>query len=283
MSQLFFEKKLANGKTISAPFLHGKPKILFKNTETPLSIKFRFTCPNTVCKRCCLTNKQKQQLIESGEELDLCPFQRSIVFIDSLSQLSFSLAKLVDDLWSCANDGQKTFRTTHTLMRNLGYSEEQFQLVITQKLHMPFESITSLNYLLSTKDIPPKKDFQSVLNGNKEISDNDYQTFTNVWKSLNISNLFEMFQLYLKLDTTLLADVLLHHYQALFEVTGLYLYHFLTISSYALASILKNTTDPIQKNRSLQLGVLDKNCYDVFQKILVSIFISLFILKLAQI
>ena len=141
---------------------------------------------------------------------------------------------------------------------------------------MPFKAIRSLDYLLSTQNIPPKSHFQSVLKGNAEISDTDYQTFKNIWESLSISNLFEMFQLYLKLDTTLLADVLLNHYQTLFEITGLYLYHFLTIASYALASILKNTMDPIQKNRSLRLEVLDKNCYDVFQKILVSLSFFIF-------
>ena len=274
MSQLYFEQKLSNGKSVMRPFLYGKPKILFKNTETPLSIKFRFTCPNTTCKRCCLTTKQKQELLQTNNKLPLCAYQRNIIFIDSLSQLSFSLGKLVDDLWCCskANERQKTFKTTHDLMTNLGYNQEQFELVITQKLQMPFEAIKSLNYLLSTKRVPPKQDFKSVLKGEQEISDHDYETFKNIWESLNISNLFEIFVLYLKLDTTLLADVLLHHYNALFEVTGLYLYHFLTIASYSLASILKNTIDPIQKNRSLQLQVLNKDCYDIFKKILVSFF-----------
>ena len=58
----------------------------------------------------------------------------------------------------------------------------------------------------SETDIPPKDAYKSDLTG-EEISDVDYLFAQEMWRNLEISDLGELHDLYLAIDTTLLSDV----------------------------------------------------------------------------
>ena len=55
-------------------------------------------------------------------------------------------------------------------------------------------------------ELPSKDKFYSTLNL-EDVSDDDYAHAINEWNTFNISNLGECHDLYVKLDTTLLADI----------------------------------------------------------------------------
>ena len=63
-----------------------------------------------------------------------------------------------------------------------------------------------MNIWIVGKDLPSKVTIKSTLNL-EDISDDDYTHAINVWNTFNISNLGEYHDLYVKLDTALLADV----------------------------------------------------------------------------
>ena len=54
--------------------------------------------------------------------------------------------------------------------------------------------------------LPSKEEFYSNLNMSN-ISDKEYEYANKIWNTLNIKNLGEYHDLYLQLDTVLLADV----------------------------------------------------------------------------
>ena len=55
-------------------------------------------------------------------------------------------------------------------------------------------------------ELPPKGKLYSELNL-EDISDEDYAHAINVWNTFNISNLAEYYDLYVRLDTPLFADI----------------------------------------------------------------------------
>ena len=77
--------------------------------------------------------------------------------------------------------------------------------------------------------LPPREDFSSLLRDCPTINEIDYETVKDIWNTLKVHNLYELFHIYLALDCTLLADALKYYFQKIYETTGLYPYHFMTI------------------------------------------------------
>ena len=69
----------------------------------------------------------------------------------------------------------------------------------------PYEYMDSWKRFNET-ELPSKDKFYSTWNL-EDISDDDYAHAINVWNTFNINNLGEYYDLYVKLDTALLADV----------------------------------------------------------------------------
>ena len=256
-----------HGKIIQTPFFHREPKILFKDSETPLCVRLRFSCTKlNNCPKCSLSHKERTEYYQYNNEPLRCPFSREVLLLDSYAHVNYSLANMVEDLNKTATKTntplRNMFETTYNYMIRKGYTEENFNFVIKKKLIMPFHKMDSIDYLLNQKEIPPKEDFVCPLK--PTIEETDYSNFVKIWKMLNVSCLYEIVCLYAGLDTAELLDTIAYYFDEIYKTVGLYPAHFQTISSLAVASFLRHNKDPIQKHESLKLELLNEDLFEVF-------------------
>ena len=85
-----------------------------------------------------------------------------------------------------------------------GFSGEQFKLV-KQKGIYPYEYMNSFEKF-SEEKLPDKKHFYSSLKG-RHINDNYFLHAVKVWNALDMKNMGEYHDNYLKIDVLLLADI----------------------------------------------------------------------------
>ena len=90
------------------------------------------------------------------------------------------------------------------------------------------------------KQLPSKYKFYSTLNL-EDISDDDYAHAINVWNTFNISNLGEYHDLYVKLDTPLLADLFENFRDKHIKIDKIDPAYFLTIPELSWWVCLKKT------------------------------------------
>ena len=88
------------------------------------------------------------------------------------------------------------------------------------------------------KILPPKKSFYSELNL-EDISDKNYLHAQKVWDAFGIRNLGEHHDLYVEIDTLLLADVYKKFRDKCIEIYGLDPSHFLSAPGLAWQECLK--------------------------------------------
>ena len=86
--------------------------------------------------------------------------------------------------------------------------------------------------------LPSKDKFYSTLNL-EDILDDDYAHAINVWNTFNINNLGEYHDLYVKLDTALLADVFENFRNKSIEIDKLDPAYFLTTPGLSWWACLK--------------------------------------------
>ena len=89
-------------------------------------------------------------------------------------------------------------------------------------------------------ELPSKDKFYSTLNL-EDISDDDYAHAINVWNTFNINNLGEYHDLYVKLDTALLADIFENFRDKHIETDKLDPAYFLTTPGLSWKACLKKT------------------------------------------
>ena len=119
---------------------------------------------------------------------------------DSLSNLADNLSEL--KIKEIDNDVLiKRFYNTYQLSDN---DINKFKLLLRKGVY-PYEYMDSWKRFNET-ELWSKDEFYSKLNL-EDISDDDYAHAINVWNTFNISNLGEYHNLYIKLDTALLADI----------------------------------------------------------------------------
>ena len=128
----------------------------------------------------------------------------------------------------------KRFYNTYKLIKN---DINKFKLLL-RKLLYPYEYMDSWKRFNET-ELPSKDTFYSTLNL-EDMSADDYAHAINVWNTFNINNLGEYNDLYVKLDTALLADVFENFRNKSIEIDKLDPGYFLATPGLSWWACLKN-------------------------------------------
>ena len=139
----------------------------------------------------------------------------SLDFKDSNLFLNSSLEKLTKNLKAKAdNDGgqyQEYFKNTYEYFnekfideKNMKLDDSAFQLLLRKGV-FPYSYITSID-TLEERYLPPKESFKNDLS-NTDCSDADYEHAQKVWRVFGCRKLKDYHDLYMELDTHLLADI----------------------------------------------------------------------------
>ena len=151
---------------------------------------------------------------------------------DSLLNLADNLSEL--KINEIDNDVlTKRFYNTYQLSGN---DINKFKLLL-RKVVYPYEYMDSWKRLNET-ELPSKDKFYSTLNL-EDVSNDDYSHAINKWNTFNISNLGEYHDLYVKLDTALLADVFENFRDKHIEIDKLDPAYFLTTPGLSWEACLK--------------------------------------------
>ena len=160
---------------------------------------------------------------------------------DSCRFLQDSLSNLVDNLYELkinkidSDELIRRFYNTYQLSDN---DINKFKLLLRKGVY-PYEYMDSWKRFNET-ELPLKDKFYSTLNL-ENISDDDYAHVINVWNTFNISNLGEYHDLYVKLDTALLADVFEKFRVKHIEIDKLYPAYFLSTPGLCWWACLKKS------------------------------------------
>ena len=164
-----------------------------------------------------------------------------IKFIDSCRFMQDSLSNLVDNLSELKNREIpnetliERFHNTYQLSDN---DFSKFKLLLRKGIY-PYEYMDSWKEF-EKESLPGKEYFYSELN-KEHISDEDYAHAHEAWNTFNIRNLGEYHDLYVQLDTALLADVLESFRDKCLEIYKLDPAYFLTAPGQAWWACLKKT------------------------------------------
>ena len=156
-----------------------------------------------------------------------------IVFLDSYRFLSFSLSKLVSTL------PDESF----ILTRNICNTDEQLEIT-KQKAVFPYDYLSDLERLKITEP-PPPSDFYNKLQ-DEQISEVDYERFCHTWRAFKIKDLKAYLELYLKIDTVLLADCMEAFRKFCLGNFQLDPMNYVTLPSFAYDAFLKMSGERIK-------------------------------------
>ena len=149
-----------------------------------------------------------------------------LVFLDSFQFMSSSLDSLVKNL------PDEAFKYTKQ-----EFKKEQFNLM-KQKGIYPYDHMDSVEKFKQT-ELPTKEQFYSILN-NEHITDKDYQHAQNVWNTFKLQSMGE-YDLYLKSDILLLADVFENFRKTCIQYYKLDPCHYFTSPGLSWDAMLKMT------------------------------------------
>ena len=257
-----------NDQVHTRPLLAGVPKVLFRSENEIISIDLRFSCPYDagLCT-CKMSKEEKEHEKAAGRILRPCPFKRRILMADSYLFLSFSLDKIIHEVNNAQikeNLSRETaFPCTMNFLHSQNFTEDQIALVLKKKISIPYEHLTSFESLTQTT-MPTPEQFKSILRGTESLKPQEYEDFEEIWKKLAIPDLFTLLRLYVQLDSCQTADGVAYFYSKLFKACHLHPLHYLTISSFSLASVCLNSRNPDHAKKKLFLPILPGNIHDQF-------------------
>ena len=147
-------------------------------------------------------------------------------FIDSVNFLLSSLDKLVK--------GSDEF----PIMNRMVAEENKLRLLLKKGIY-PYEYMDSFERLRETK-LPDKEKFSSSLSG-KGITDEEYVHAQEVWAAFGCQNLGDYHNLYVALDSTLLAEVFENFRKVCLDKYGLDPAHYYSAPGLSWDALLKTT------------------------------------------
>lgn len=163
-------------------------------------------------------------------------------FIDSYKFMASSLMKLTQNLQ------QSDLIETKKLV-----PKDKIDLVIRKGIFC-YDYIDSFERFSET-ELPPIDKFYSKLN-EEEITTEDYDHACRVWRELHISNLGEYSDFYVKLDVTLLCDVMEEFRNTCFQAYGLDPLHSCTAPGLAWQAMLKETKCKIELLTDIEMVLM---------------------------
>ncbi|XP_033729598.1 uncharacterized protein LOC117318757 [Pecten maximus] len=171
-----------------------------------------------------------------------------IRFIDSFQFMSQSLETLTENL---AKEGLIKFNNF-----SKAFSESEANLLLRKGVY-PYEYVDSADRF-SEQKLPAKEKLYSSLS-RSHVSDADYAHAQTVWEKLNIRDLGQYHDLYLKTDVLLLADVFENFRNMCLDYYGLDAAHYYTSPGLAWSAALKMTRVRLELIRDQDMYLFFEN------------------------
>lgn len=152
-------------------------------------------------------------------------------FVDSLLFFHSSLDKI-----SKSMSIEQDFNLIREHFRNL--NEEQIQLLLEKGIY-PYSYMDSFEKFNETA-LPHKTLFFNDLTG-EDISDEKYQRGQRTWDALEIVDMGMFHDIYMTIDTLILADALIKVRTTMYEGFGIDIFHYYTLPHFCFDAALKKT------------------------------------------
>ena len=260
-----------DGKVYEKPLLKGSPRFIFRSINEIYGFQIQFECwygKDCVCR---IGKDKRNDMRLRGEYTPTCPFERRCVFKDVLLFTNTSLQGMIDDLHLVREkEGmslKQTFPNCYKYCKRWGYDEQSIATILSCKMHMPYELLSSFQLAESITEPPEARSFKSILRNNHiGLSPDQHREFVTTWNVLKVQNMGQLLKIYNILDTLFLADAGNFYFSKLHEVTKLWCTHTFTISSFSVFSSLYNSKSPENRKKRLFLPFMNSKIYSYFQK-----------------
>ena len=195
-----------------------------------------------------LSNKKKIDVIAQNSEKFINIGFDSLSVKDSFSFITASLDKLVSMTkydntdekdrrkWVLRENWQSNFRYSS---KNDIIKTEKCLDLLTEKGVYPYDYMNAFDKF-NDEQLPSKEQFYSRLT-EEDISNDDYNKATQIWKHFGIKSMGEYHDLYLKTDVLLLTDVLENFRDMCLSYYGLDPVYYYTLPNFAFDAMLKLT------------------------------------------
>ena len=157
-------------------------------------------------------------------------------FLDSYQIMNASLAQLSNDLRNSNHDWP--------VLRQVDLGPGDLQRLLRKSIY-PYEWVRSVQQLRDAKELPPQDDFYSQLTG-RGISAEDYEHGQRVYSEFGCRDMLEYTELYCKLDTLLLAEIVLTFRHLMKQKFNLWLENYISIPQLAYDAFLLQNKRPLQ-------------------------------------
>ena len=185
---------------------------------------------------------KKCRVIPKSTEKFLSFSLNKIKFLDSFQFMSASLDNLVSNL---RNSGLKAFKITTSLFEEkYGKIDEKDLEILLNKSTYPYEYIDCFEKF-EERELPNYEDFYSALNYSN-VEKKKFFEAKYIWNKFNCKNIGDFHDLYVLLDTSLLADVFNVFRKKTMNIYGLDPCHYYSIPSLSWNAMLKFTEIEIE-------------------------------------